>query len=114
MFNKQFSFGRQLNETMAFANIQKNGDFVQREQLDVLKMLDTGNLSSRSFAKDFANKVNDKLFETTSKMTKTMGNVLTEFLEISLEPIHNQINENQHFNYKRKKKGKSQVQGISR
>ncbi|MGY0039328.1 DUF5712 family protein [Pedobacter sp. NJ-S-72] len=37
VFDKLFNFERNLKETLAYANIQKNGSLAQREQLDMLE-----------------------------------------------------------------------------
>jgi len=37
LFDKLFNFDRQLNETLAYANVQKHGNLQQREQLYFLE-----------------------------------------------------------------------------
>jgi hypothetical protein len=54
LFDSKFGFDRQLKETLAYANVQKNGKLAQREQLGVLTKGASRNYQSRSVANELA------------------------------------------------------------
>lgn len=87
VFDAQFGFERGLKDTLAYANIKKNGSLAQREQLDILQQGAENNHSSRSQANELASGVDQGLFHTTSTMLETVGSTVSVFLEIMLETV---------------------------
>lgn len=114
LFDKQFSFNRQLNETMAFANINKNGTMEQKVQLDVLK--EGAKLSAENFvlAKTLVNEVSNGFFTSVREMFEESGKDKDNFLNILLEPTFDPFNYELENEEKRKRKDHSQSQGLSR
>ena len=88
LFDEKFNFERNLNETLSYANIQKNGNLAQREQLDMLEQGASQNYQSRSIANELALGVAEGLFETTAQMFETVGKTAANFLEELIEPIY--------------------------
>ena len=88
LFDKMFGFDRQLKETLAYANIQKNGKPEQREQLNVLTKAASRNYQSRSVANELAQGVSQRLFANTADMLADTGKSTADFLEILLEPSY--------------------------
>lgn len=88
LFDSKFGFDRQLKETLAYANVQKNGKLAQREQLDVLTKAASRNYQSRSVANELAQGVSQRLFANTADMLAETGKPTTDFLKILLEPSH--------------------------
>ncbi|GGB22761.1 DUF5712 family protein [Mucilaginibacter rubeus] len=117
LFDSLFGFDRQLKDTMAYANIQKNGEISQREQLGVLVEGASQNYESRSVANELAQGVADGLFTTTGEMLSAAGNTAAGFLEVMLEPMYmggaNIVAESE-IEEKRKRKRKSRGRNISR
>lgn len=115
VFDKEFNFERNLKDTLAYANIRKNGSLPQRQQLDVLQQGADNNYKSRSQANELAEDVSKGQFQSTTAMLETVGSTLSGFLEIMLEPVYNiditpdTLDEAE----KRRKKRKRQQQGIS-
>lgn len=87
VFDEQFGFERNLKDTLAYANIQKNGNLAQREQLDILQKGAENNYRSREQAKGLATDVAKGQFHSTTAMLETVGSTLSGFLEILLEPL---------------------------
>lgn len=117
LFDSLFGFDRQLKDTMAYANIQKNGEISQREQLGVLVEGASQNYESRSVANELAQGVADGLFTTTGEMPSAVGKTAAGFLEVMLEPMYmggaNIVAESE-IEEKRKRKRKSRGRTISR
>ena len=117
LFDSLFSFDRQLKDTLAYANVQKNGKLAQREQLGVLNEGASQNYQSRSVANELAQGVAEGLFQTTGDMLAAVGRTATGFLEILLEPVYtagaNIVPESEAEQKKRRKK-RSQGQQITR
>ncbi|MEO3407969.1 DUF5712 family protein [Mucilaginibacter sp. CAU 1740] len=117
LFDGLFEFDRPLKDTMAYANVQKNGELLQREQLGVLVEGASQNYESRSVANELAHGVANGLFTTTTGMLSAAGKTTASFLEVMLEPIYsgsaNIVPESEIEEKKRRKK-KSQGQQISR
>lgn len=114
LFDKFFNYERNLNETMAYAVVQKNGNIKQREQLDMLKQGSVSNYQSKSVANELIKDVAEGMFHTTASMLETVGKTAGSFLEILMEPtfVPSQSNpiEDTHRKRKKKKKGHSQDQ----
>jgi hypothetical protein len=117
LFDSLFEFDRQLEDTMAYANVQKNGELSQREQMGVLAEGASQNYESRSVANELAQGVAEGLFTTTAGMLSAAGKTAASFLEMMLEPIYtggaNIVPESE-AEAKKKRKKKSQGQQISR
>jgi hypothetical protein len=88
LFDRKFGFDRQLKETLAYANVQKNGKLMQREQLNVLIKAASKNYKSRSVANELAQGVSQRLFVNTADMLAETGKTTADFLKILLEPSY--------------------------
>ena len=117
LFDSLFSFDRQLKDTMAYANVQKNGKLAQREQLGVLTEAASQNYQSRSVANELAQGVAEGLFSTSAGMLAAAGKTAAAFLEVMLEPVYtagaNIVPESE-AGQKKKRKKRSQGQQITR
>ena len=91
IFDK-FNFTRQLNETMAFANINKNGNREQKVQLDVLKEGATLSAGNFELAKTLVNEVSNSFFVSVRDMLSESGKDKDDFLGILLEPTFDPYN----------------------
>ncbi len=114
LFDKQFRFDRQLNETMAFANINKNGSREQKVQLDVLKegaKLKTENIE---VAKTLINEVSNGIFNSVEEMLSKTDTDKDSFLEILLEPSFDPFNNEFEKEEKRRIRKQSISQGLGR
>lgn len=115
VFDKEFSFERNLKDTLAYANIQKNGSLAQREQLDILQKGAENNYQSREKANGLAAEVAKGQFQSTAAMLETVGSTLSGFLETLLEPTYDggitpdTVDEAE----KKRRKRKKQQQGLS-
>jgi hypothetical protein len=117
LFDSLFVFDRQLKETMAYANVQKNGKLAQREQLGVLTEGASQNYQSRSVANDLAQGIAEGLFTTTTGMLAAAGKTAAGFLEVMLEPLYTagtNIVPESDSEQKKKRKKRSQGQQITR
>lgn len=114
LFDKQFGFNRLLNETMAFANINKNGIMEQKMQLDVLR--EGAKLKAENFvlAKTLVNEVSNGFFASVREMFEESGKDKDNFLNILLEPTFDPYNYQLENEEKRRRKEHSQSQGLSR
>lgn len=110
LFDEKFDFERNLKETLAYANIHKNGSLAQREQLDMLGQGAAANYQSRSVANDLAVGVASGLFNTTGDMLHSIGQTFGSFLEILMEPVYIAPEPDPFKRKKKKKKGQSQDQ----
>lgn len=117
LFDSLFSFDRQLKDTMAYANVQKNGKLAQREQLGVLTEGASQNYQSRSVANELAQGVAEGVFSTSAGMLAAAGKTAAAFLEVMLEPLYtagaNIVPESE-AEQKKKRKKRSQGQQITR
>jgi hypothetical protein len=111
LFDKVFNYERNLNETMAYAVVQKNGNLKQREQLDTLEQGAVVNHQSRSLANDLAVGVAGDLFSTTADMLHSVGQTFGGFLEVLMEPVY--VAPEPEPTRRKKKKKKGQSQGMS-
>jgi hypothetical protein len=117
LFDSLFSFDRQLKDTMAYANVQKNGKLTQREQLGLLTEGASKNYQSRSVANELAQGVAEGLFHTTAGMLAAAGKTAAGFLEVMLEPLYTagtNIVPDSDSEQKKKRKKRSQGQQITR
>lgn len=115
VFDQHFGFDRKLNDTMAYANINKNGTLAQREQLYTLMLGAESNINSKSLAGELANRVSGGHFHSIPEMINSIGQTVTNFLEILMQPVFDpglNINPADEAAKRRKKKKKSQ--GLSR
>jgi hypothetical protein len=113
LFDQFFKYERNLNETMAYAVAEKNGNLNQREQLDMLRQGSATNYRSRSIARELIKDVADGMFQTSTDMLGTVGKTAGNFLEILLEPTFVPAESNTVGSMRKKrkkKKGRSQDQ----
>jgi hypothetical protein len=117
LFDTLFSFDRQLKDTLAYANVRKNGKLAQREQLGVLNEGASQNYQSRSVANELAQGIAEGLFTNAGEMLAAAGKTAAGFLEILIEPVYtggaNIVPESEAEQKKRRKK-RSQGQQITR
>ena len=114
LFDETFGFKRELKETMAYANIKKNGSIKQIEQLHVLERGSELNYQSRSLAAELVQGVAQGLFSSGAEMLKQAGQTSSRFFEIMLEPVYDQgavVDPVGQAERRRKKKKKSLEQG---
>jgi hypothetical protein len=117
LFDSLFSFDRQLKDTMAYANVQKNGKLTQREQLGLLTEGASKNYQSRSVANELVQGIAEGLFTTTAGMLAAAGKTAAGFLEVMLEPLYTagtNIVPDSDSEQKKKRKKRSQGQQITR
>lgn len=116
LFDQVFDFKRNLNETMAYANIKKNGSLAQREQINVLEKGSEMNYHSKSIANALVKGIVEGLFRTPTTMLQSVGQTASSFLEVMIAPVYdagiNPIEDAEKRRKKRKRKGQSQ--GLSR
>lgn len=86
LFDEQFGFERNLKDTLAYANILKNGTLQQREQLDILREASIKNDQSSSVLNELAFGVAEGLFSSVGQMLESTGKTVGEFLEVLMEP----------------------------
>lgn len=117
LFDQLFDFKRNLNETIAYANIKKNGNLAQREQLSILEKGAEMNYQSKSIANELVKGIADGLYQTATDMLKSTGKTVAGFLEILMEPVYTPgsgINPVEEAEKRRRRKRKGQDQGLSR
>ncbi|MCT1523681.1 DUF5712 family protein [Sphingobacterium hotanense] len=120
LFDDHFGFERNLKDTLAYANIKKNGSLAQREQLDILQQGADKNYQSRSQANELASGVTEGLFQSTSAMLETVGSTISSFLGTMLETIPepeitpDTVDEAEKRRRKRKKQEAQQSRNIGR
>lgn len=114
LFDNQFGFDRQLNETMAFANVSKNGSREQKVQLDVLR--EGAKLTGENFvlAKTLVNEVSNGIFASVTEMLSKTDIDKDGFLEILLEPSFETFNNEFEKAEKRRLRKQSMSEGLSR
>lgn len=88
LFDSMFGFDRQLKETLAYANVQKNGKLAQRELLTVLTKAASQNYQSKSLANELAQGIAQGSFTTAVDMLAETGKTPSEFLKMMLEPSY--------------------------
>ena len=117
LFDEQFGFERNLKDTLAYANILKNGTLQQREQLDVLLEGAANSYESKSVANDLAHDVAKGLFSSVGDMLQVTGKSVGEFLEVLIAPVYfpdNAVDTVEEAEKRRRKKSRKQGQGIQR
>ena len=87
LFDEIFGFDRKIQETLAYANIQKNGNLTQKEQLDILEFGASQNDHSHHFANKLANDVATGVFNSTNDMLQVVGKIVSGFIELMIEPV---------------------------
>lgn len=117
LFDSLFSFDRQLKDTLAYANVQKNGELPQREQMGLLTEGASQNYQSKAIANELAQGVAEGVFKTTGDMLAAAGKTAAGFLEVLMEPVYtggaNIVSESEAEQKKRRKR-RSQSQQITR
>lgn len=76
LFDKEFGFERGLKETMAYANIQKNGTLEQRIQLDTLSAGVPFNHDPNKLILELVQDVSNGMFESASTMLEVVGSTV--------------------------------------
>lgn len=117
LFDSLFAFDRELKDTLAYANVQKNGKLAQREQLGLLTEGASQNYQSRSVANELAQGVAEGLFSTSAGMLAAAGKTASSFLEVMLAPLYTagaHIVPESEAEQKKKRKKRSQGQQITR
>jgi len=113
LFDNQFGFERNMKDTLAYANILKNGTLQQREQLDVLLEGAAKSYQSRSVANDLALDVAKGLFSSVGDMLQVTGKSVGDFLEVLIAPVYvpDTVEEAEK---RRRKKSRKQDQSMQR
>ncbi|WP_316826821.1 DUF5712 family protein [Pedobacter miscanthi] len=117
LFDELFGFDRKLNETLAFANIQKNGNIAQKEQLDLLEYSLSQHNADNPLATRLAGDISLGLLNSANEMLQVVGKTVSGFIEIMMEPVYTPSTGSGSVDQaekKRRKKRKGQSQGISR
>lgn len=73
LFDQYFGFDRKLNETLAYANINKNGCLAQKEQLDLLQLGASKQGNSNPLVNELAKDVAQGVFHSTNEMLQSVG-----------------------------------------
>ncbi len=89
LFDRLFSFDRQLKDTMAYANIYQNGNLAQREQLNVLDSGASQNEQGRSVANELIQAYEPTADELEISDAKIAEKSLKANLEGDLSDSHN-------------------------
>lgn len=114
LFDKQFSFDRQLNETMAFSNINKNGSREQKVQLDFLREGAKMKPENLMHAKALVNDVSNGVFNSVSDMLSKADIDKNSFLDILLEPSFDPFSNEFERDEKRRIRKQSISQGLGK
>lgn len=114
LFDRQFSFDRELRDTLAYSNIKSNGTLEQRKQLDTLDEGTKLGQSQNGAILELAQDISKGLFPTSSDMLEKIGSTVGSFLDIMLEPTYGPMvpANTQEPKRKKKKRGHSQGQSI--
>ncbi len=104
LFDTEFSFDRGLEETLAYANVQKNGKLSQREQMGILMQTETGTERDRSFINDLAVRVSRGDFDNTAGLIEQIATGIGGLLSTLLEPVQPDIVPEQEPRKKKKRK----------
>ena len=109
VFDQHFDFDRGLRETMAYANVQKNGSLEQRRQMDVLS---TGERTTqnRQQVRELAVGVSQQRYISPERMMDNAGTSVGKFLNILLEQPYVPSASHQQDQPRKKKKKKGQTQ----
>jgi len=91
LFDREFGFERSLRDTLAHANILKNGSLKQREQLDILresdKQVGRDSSSLNELAVGISRGEYDSSMNVVSQVTKAMGGLLSDFLDLATPEV---------------------------
>jgi len=112
LFDKEFGFERGLEDTMAYANILKNGTLEQKIQLDILVAGTPINHDPDSIIHGLARDISKNMFGTNADMLETIGSSVGKFLDIMLEPVYEPIDQTPDTKRKKKTKQKNYAQSI--
>ncbi|MGV6945458.1 DUF5712 family protein [Sphingobacterium kyonggiense] len=104
LFDGLFSFDRGLDETLAYANVQKNGKLSERKQMDILKHTETVTRRDQSFINDLAIGVSRGDFDTTEGLIQQIATGIGGLLSTLLEPVQPDIVPEQEPRKKKKRK----------
>ncbi|EOR96532.1 hypothetical protein ADIARSV_0261 [Arcticibacter svalbardensis MN12-7] len=105
LFDTFFQFDRGLKDTMAYANIGKNGNLNQRQQLDILEAAAEGNPESKVLANELSRDVAIGLFNSVQDLLLSVGHTAGAFLEILLDtPFDSSIGSDPNGEEKKRKK----------
>lgn len=88
LFDKMFGFDRGLKETLAFANIQKNGTRLQKEQIRILEHVVPEQDRARHIRNELARELAEGRFTSVKDMLKDVGGSLDGFIKIMTEPAY--------------------------
>lgn len=110
VFDKEFSFERGLKDRMDYANIQKNGTFEQRKQLDILTAGANMHEDPNGIMPKLAMEISNGLFQSAGVMLEHLGATASKFLDIMLEPVHVPLAQEPNPMSKKKKKIRAQDQ----
>lgn len=86
IFDRLFGFDRGLKETFAHANVHKNGNTTQKEQMAVLELA-TAQHHNFERVNGLAKDVADGRFPSIGDMMKETGQSISGFIEALLEPV---------------------------
>jgi len=92
VFDREFGFDRGLKELFAHANVQKNGDIDQRQQMDILIDSEKGTELDRSFINDLANEVSKDTYDNPADLLEVIAKGIGGLLGTLLEPCPPGIN----------------------
>ncbi len=89
LFDKMFEFDRGLKDTMAYANIHKNGNAQQRQQLNLIEQGLKTNPTMEALAAGLIKEVADGVFQSGIDLGKSTASALGGLLELLMEPVYN-------------------------
>lgn len=84
VFDEMFGFQRGLKETMAYANVRKNGNISQREQMSVLGLAEFPG-RHKEVVNDLARGVENERFPLVQDMLEAAGKSVSGFVEMMME-----------------------------
>ncbi len=114
LFDREFGFERGLKDTIAYANIRKNGTLEQRIQLDTLEAGTALNEDPNNETLAIVHDISKEMFGSSAEMLETMGSTIGKFLDIMLEPIYDTEGSTIPNEPRRKKKKKGRYKDQSR
>lgn len=84
IFDQHFKFDRGLHDTIAYANVIKNGSLEQRRQMDILSTREQFT-PHKDQVKELAVGVAQQQYATSQKMMASVGTTIGKFLDVLLE-----------------------------
>lgn len=84
IFDQHFKFDRDLHDTMAYANVIKNGSLEQRRQMDILSAGEHF-APNKDQVKELAEGIAKQQYATPQKMMASTGTTIGKFLDVLLE-----------------------------